>query len=109
MKLFLALLLAGVPAVPFTDTDKAAIKEAVGRHLKDPFSAQYEWPEVRNGTVYCGWVNAKNAFGAYAGFEPFLITYYMNQRTKKVVVSETEMSANIIAQMCPESGYRISR
>lgn len=104
--LYLALLLA-VPIVPFTEGDKTAIKEAVGRYLKDPFSAQYEWPEVKNGTVYCGFVNAKNSFGAYDGFQPFLVTYYVNQRTKKVVVSETEMSPFVVNQMCPESGYRI--
>lgn len=108
MSLFLALLLA-VPLVPFTEGDKATIKDAVGRHLKDPFSAQYEWPEVRSGTVYCGFVNAKNAFGAYSGYQPFLVLYYVNQRTKKVVIVQSELTPNIVGQMCPESGYRISR
>lgn len=106
MTLLLALLLA---TPQFTEGDKTAIKDVVGRHLNDPFSAQYEWPEVRNSTVYCGFVNAKNAFGAYAGYQPFLVTYYVNQRTKKVVVSQSELSPNIIGQMCPENGYRVSR
>jgi hypothetical protein len=62
-------------------------KAAVGAKLKDPFSVQYRnvrvafdvaardvWTDLPFGdriTFVCGEYNAKNGFGAYAGFHPF--------------------------------------
>ena len=40
--------------------------------LKDPSSAQYEDVDQK-GDVVCGFVNSKNALGAYTGFAPFYI------------------------------------
>lgn len=42
--------------------------ELVKRSLRDPDSAQF-----RNVSGGCGEVNAKNAYGAMAGFEPFYV------------------------------------
>lgn len=50
-----------------------AVKDSVGERLKDPFSAEYK--EVRSlpsGTI-CGKVNAKNGYGAYAGWSEFAL------------------------------------
>ncbi|ARR53488.1 hypothetical protein HY78_08665 [Rhizorhabdus wittichii DC-6] len=48
-------------------------KEAVGRKLKDASTAQFRDMRIceQNGFVQ-GEVNAKNSFGAYAGFTPFV-------------------------------------
>jgi hypothetical protein len=59
------------------------VREAVASTLRDPSSAQFRRvrriPVIResNGEPmgsarhYCGEVNGRNAFGAYAGFQPF--------------------------------------
>lgn len=41
----------------------------VKRRLKDPESAQFgdQWVGGKDGTVFCGFVNAKNGFGGYNG------------------------------------------
>lgn len=47
-----------------------AALEAVKRDLLDPFSAEFR--DVRqNFLSWCGQVNAKNSFGAYAGWKTF--------------------------------------
>lgn len=48
-------------------------RTAVREMLKDPGSAQFtdvQWR--RDHFVTCGFVNAKNAFGAYVGRQPFI-------------------------------------
>jgi hypothetical protein len=46
---------------------------AIGENMKDPFSMQFR--DVKfDGVSYCGYVNAKNSWGAYAGFNRFYVT-----------------------------------
>ena len=52
---------------------KVAIQEALDRRLRDGVSARYLWPKDRGQGAYCGWVNAKNALGAYIGWQPYLV------------------------------------
>ncbi len=52
-----------------------AAKQAVADGMKDPSSAQFR--NVRlvsylDGQVICGEVNAKNSYGGYVGFSPFV-------------------------------------
>jgi len=52
-----------------------ASKEAVKANLKDPNSAEFKnmrLVKYLNGHVVCGTVNAKNSFGGYTGFTPFI-------------------------------------
>jgi hypothetical protein len=44
---------------------------AVKARLKDPESARFgeQWVGGKDGTVFCGKVNAKNGFGGYTGEE----------------------------------------
>lgn len=52
-----------------------ASKEAVKVNLKDPSSAEFKnirLVKYLNGHVVCGSVNAKNSFGGYTGFTPFI-------------------------------------
>ncbi|MFW2112531.1 hypothetical protein [Acinetobacter geminorum] len=44
------------------------IKEIVKKELKDPLSAQF-----RDIKGQCGYVNAKNSYGGYSGFEQFIV------------------------------------
>lgn len=58
-----------------TNVVKAA-KEAISRDMKDPNSAQFrDIKQYKNGSfdVVCGEVNAKNSYGAYTGFRPFVV------------------------------------
>lgn len=70
---------------------KAAIavaKAAIRYRLKDEESARWRMAKVAaNGNV-CIEVNAKNSYGAYAGFE----TYFFNARTHEVVDNEGWMA-----------------
>ena len=57
--------------------EKRLVATEVTERLKDPNAAQFKWPAVTYkpsvpGGAYCGYVNGKNAFGAYVGFTPFI-------------------------------------
>lgn len=56
---------------PVSETDLKGIRVALEDHLKDADSAKLKNVRAKDGTV-CGMVNAKNSYGAYAGFTPFL-------------------------------------
>lgn len=56
-----------------TEPEKAAVRLAIEQRLMDPMSAQYRWlPAIGKDGAYCGYVNAKNRYGGYIGFAPFL-------------------------------------
>lgn len=61
------------PTKPLTLTNKKQIAAAVRAELKDPDSAEFRWPIPKDKNIYCGWVNAKNSFGGYIGFQPFAV------------------------------------
>lgn len=54
-----------------TAEDKIAVADAVRAKLKDPDSARFRWLPSASGLTYCGFVNSKNSFGGYTGFQPF--------------------------------------
>jgi hypothetical protein len=50
-------------------------KEIASYNLKDPYSAQFrslEFHETKGRGIICGEINAKNVYGAYVGFRPFV-------------------------------------
>lgn len=102
--MLILLVSAALPSAPV----QTAIKEAVGRELSDPYSAQYDWQPIKDETLYCGWVNAKNQFGAYAGYRPFMVLYAIG-KSGKPLIFKTEMTPSVVSQMCLQSGYRLTR
>lgn len=57
--------------------NEGALKESMDEHLKDASSArfrniQYKPSNAAGMWNMCGEVNAKNSFGGYGGYEPFL-------------------------------------
>lgn len=73
-----SLFVAGCQWVPGTDASKvSAAKQLVREALFDGASAKFEDVVISKGTAspekVCGWVNAKNRLGAYAGAEQFLV------------------------------------
>lgn len=113
MKLVAALALVAlaepIPPRDLTEAERTAISASVGRQLADPYSAQYEWQPLRDGIAYCGFVNAKNRFGAYAGYRPFFVLYYVGQQSRRFTVARVDMDPAVVSRMCPEAGYFLSR
>lgn len=60
-----------------TKTAMAVYQQLLLDNLKDPSSAQFKNLRLvtgEGGEALCGEVNAKNAFGGYTGFKPFVVT-----------------------------------
>lgn len=53
-------------------------QEQIKASAKDPSSVEFRNPQIHQKTKYgaaaCGEVNAKNSFGAYTGYKPFVVT-----------------------------------
>jgi hypothetical protein len=47
------------------------VRDRFGKILKDPLSAQFQLVRQPAGKI-CGRYNAKNSYGGYTGFEPFV-------------------------------------
>ena len=66
-----------------TEAGRDRIAQLVELELRDTETAIFEWPEVElpetgaDFVEYCGWVNGKNAYGAYAGFVSFSVWLVM--------------------------------
>lgn len=80
---------AGGYGSPPTGDWRSVAKAWFLKELKDPFSAQYQFSEPTpgyawwEGHFFVGWevlvqVNAKNSFGAYIGFQPYLLLFRNN-------------------------------
>lgn len=115
MTLLLGLILSA-PAVTaardLTTIEKSHITAAVGEKLKDAESARYTWPKWDRSGTYCGTVNAKNSYGGYIGYVPYLAL--VDSRQGKVGTFVYVMLGNtdprdpetstVIAK-CTEAGY----
>jgi len=72
--------MAALPARADTATPEeiATAQAAINRQLADPGSSQFKITTIRHigsagAVVFCGFVNAKNQFGGYTGFKPFVL------------------------------------
>ncbi len=69
----------------------------IGPKLRDPSTAQFtELTAYRTGEklTLCGQINAKNAFGAYVGAAPFIIS------DDGIFVGAEEVTADQVANLC---------
>ncbi|NLX17619.1 MAG: hypothetical protein GXY45_11735 [Ramlibacter sp.] len=77
---------------------EARIKSAVGEELKDPYSAVYSRPmffgksNTDKSEHACGFVNAKNSYGAYGGKDSFFVTWSEEPRYVLVQFGELALS-----------------
>ena len=74
--LFLLLLAFGAANAQSPDPKIEAAKSRLAMKMKDPESVRFAdvvSHESGNSSTVCGWVNAKNSFGAYVGFKPFYV------------------------------------
>ena len=88
----LSLAVPVLPAVANSSQVEAA-HAAVKRLLKDPASARFHNQVLRPGAV-CGSVNAKNAYGGYAGDK----LYYYVISTKRAVILDELTGNNSVDQ-----------
>lgn len=98
--LFAALWVAGcastqLPAPPTaplpmaTEADAARGRVLLKLKLRDPESARFSLNILKPGAV-CGLVNAKNAYGGYAGSEPWL---YLPQTGQALLLGEGDSAS----------------
>lgn len=98
------------------------LQEAVRARLLDPASAQFRMDGYREGSsFYCGYVNAKNRFGGYTGFQPFVVRLAEDplppRRTGPIVSTvsvilarpdDNDIISTAIDQRCAQEGYSTS-
>lgn len=99
-------------------------QKEVSADMKDPESAKFRYMRFiqqseKDGLVagvVCGNVNAKNSYGAYAGYSPFFIAISMKSKgilskgvtytvvDKKVFSTESHDTMNLYKDTCGEDG-----
>lgn len=95
-----ALLLASVTPMaprPITAAEQAEIKQKAEYVLFDAPSARWKWNPRNDPDLYCGLVNAKNTFGGYAGWWPFIYS-----KGEFTLIGEANIAA---LKPCLDMGY----
>lgn len=107
-------MLAAVELRDFTPTEKAILAKFMAAGLKDPGSAQFRWVPFPKGfkdgeITYCAQVNARNGYGGYNGYEPFIGSVSM--KNGQIVsagigaISDSRpLYRNIVPDMCRKEG-----
>jgi hypothetical protein len=99
LALVCAIMLTGTAAsAQLPQALKNAIEADLGRSLNDPYSAKYEFVTVGKFNV-CGYVNAKNLYGAYVGRRPFSALYY-KQAGRYHVVANIFSNTTDMSKLC---------
>ncbi|MBE8587750.1 hypothetical protein [Xenorhabdus griffiniae] len=101
---------------PLTQQEISLVEAEVKASLKDPGSAKFKHVNLIQDSessidVYCGQVNAKNSYGGYVGFKPFMVILLTNQKNerKAMTLPEGEESSTIkekaTMKQCANHGY----
>lgn len=104
-------------ARPLTAQEKAAVEKAVKEKLKDPDSAKFKWPDLVNEKGgYCGLVNARNSYGGYSGFTPFMAFILFpkkeGEHTGAMVLqmasdNPDDSMTGAVIKVCQDQGYEL--
>jgi hypothetical protein len=106
----LAIPCAAIAETPITDAERAAIRVEVRKQLKDPDSARFRWLPSKAGDDYCGFVNARNSYGGYAGHTPFMVMLATGSKGPVAIfigmgtANPGSVASMVIAQTCAEKG-----
>lgn len=105
----LALALATAQASSPTASAKlqAAIKSYWSTELKDASSARWLWPKQKSALLYCGWVNAKNSFGGYAGWTPYVVDLDGTRVKDGFFLPGNPSAARAMGAACVSAGYDV--
>lgn len=96
--------------------EAAAVELAVRQEMKDPDAAKFyhgDFPETDKNSAYCGLVNGKNSYGAYAGKQLFFVFIikkddggYGAMPMDTDTSTGEPLSQDIIAASCAGVGYK---
>lgn len=92
-------------SIALSSTDEAVIREAVSLNLADDTSARFRniaAADMEDGTyVVCGFVNGKNQFGAYTGYQIF---YGVYRPVDPIFVTKYIIKPSFGLNLCVASG-----
>lgn len=95
------------PKYKLTAEEISLIKKGVAQELKDPTSpifGKIEATKSKENTIFvCGFVNAKNSYGAYTGQKPFMGGFNRNNFVL-VGIGENDILTDAIYNVCTKSG-----
>lgn len=106
--------------IVLTDGELSEIKSYVADGLKDPEAARFKhinaagrvFPHKDTGLptfsgVVCGWLNAKNSYGAYVGMMPFAVQVIGKPFGEPLRANDVR-GANIVIGYCREFGVNLT-
>jgi hypothetical protein len=106
--------------VILTEAQIAAVKAYVAESLKDPESARFRgikatgevFPHKDTGLptfsgIVCGYVNAKNSYGAYVGMMPFTVQV-IGEPLNKPNIANDARSVGLVIKFCREQGIDLT-
>lgn len=94
---------------PMSEAAKAAIIATIEPKMLDARSARFIWPKQRDARLYCGFINAKNSYGGYAGYKPFA-AIMSGKETHFVLLdgSASRTITELFSEDCRKAGYSLS-
>lgn len=90
------------PIKDATPAQLAAIKKSLERNLKDAESVRFDSVKFK-GEFFCGLINAKNSFGAYAGYRS-MFGAVMPVEKKLVGIVMSMDDEDVTRSMCDKEG-----
>jgi hypothetical protein len=108
-------LLSAAERRELTPIEKASLTGALAQTLKDPNAAQFKWVPVimleREGIFdYCGYVNGRNSYGGYVGFQKFYAQISKNDKgqfTRGLIrtIASDDVGTMATDGLCEKHGY----
>lgn len=96
---------------PLSEKERTGVIRSLATILKDPDSARYQWPNKVHDSVYCGLVNAKNSYGGYTGFVPYVAFVNTDKGhletavLQRATTNEGDPMSMSVIKMCNDHGY----
>lgn len=87
-----------------TPKELTAIKADLETKLKDAASAKFQNVKVQQEGNFCGLLNSKNSYGAYAGYTPFMGMVFKDTTGKQLAAVLAVDEPEITRAMCAEKG-----
>lgn len=117
--LFFALACWNASARPLTEPERLAVEKAIREEMKDPETAKFyhqDYPYPGSTHMYCGYVDGKNSYGAYAGKELFTAFIFPKTGKQELTVATFDINSStggpvdlaVLSSMCAGAGYEIT-
>lgn len=101
----------GSATIELGDLERSVVADGIGRKLRDPTSAQFEFPKYNGSAHYCVLMNAKNGHGGYVGVRPVHVDVVGGPNGKIRAVSRVYFEdagarfAEVVYDVCKAWGY----